>query len=351
MPAMNGLQFAEQVREFSDLPIIIYTAHGSEEIAEKAYKTGINGYIRKELEPAHFQVVVNRVKNLVSQYRAEKALKQRTQELDVLVTNSLDAILQINLREDTVKGNPAFYKILGYSPEEIDSMGKGFLSLVHEDDLKHHLRELEFLRDLTADRYFTTSRWRRKDGEYVTLESSVCALTEDDELVGVNVIARDVSEKRQIFQELRNSEWRLRERNKELNLIYKVKEILDKLFPPEETFNEVVELIPEGWQYPEDTIVWIIVDSVKCTTHNFRRTPWKQTADIIANGRQRGMLEVFYAENKAVFDEGPFLKEERKLLNFISFLIGDYLEKLDYKQLIADPQGLVLEEVENIPEL
>jgi len=57
-------------------------------------------------------------------------------------------------------------------------------------------------------------------------------------------------------------------------------------------------------------------------TGRFKETIWKQGAAIILNGNRIGSLEVFYLEEKPETDEGPFLKEERNLINIIVERLG-----------------------------
>ena len=72
MPNMDGITLAKKIREFSDIPIIIYTGRGSEEVASKAFSTGINDYVRKEGDPSHYQVLIKRIMNVVAVYQTRK---------------------------------------------------------------------------------------------------------------------------------------------------------------------------------------------------------------------------------------------------------------------------------------
>ena len=72
MPSMDGITLAKEIREISDIPIIIYTGKGSEEVASKAFSVGINDYVRKEGDPSHYQVLINRIMNVVAVYQTRK---------------------------------------------------------------------------------------------------------------------------------------------------------------------------------------------------------------------------------------------------------------------------------------
>lgn len=79
MPLMDGIQLSLALREKIDTPIIIYTGHGSEEIAEAAFSAGVDDYVRKEINPSHYQVLANRVKQAVEKYRTEQELLKSLQ--------------------------------------------------------------------------------------------------------------------------------------------------------------------------------------------------------------------------------------------------------------------------------
>jgi len=92
MPQMDGIELARRVREFSPVPFIIYTGHGSEEVAEMAFSVGVDDYLRKEHGPAHYQVLVNRIRTAVQRDRAEKSLMESEERFRRLFEEALDAI-------------------------------------------------------------------------------------------------------------------------------------------------------------------------------------------------------------------------------------------------------------------
>jgi len=62
MDAMDGIALTHRVRESSDIPIIIYTGHGSEEVEEIARAAGADGYVKKELDPCHYRSLYEQIK-------------------------------------------------------------------------------------------------------------------------------------------------------------------------------------------------------------------------------------------------------------------------------------------------
>lgn len=120
----------------------------------------------------------------------------------------------------------------------------------------------------------------------------------------------------------------LKERVKELTCLYGIARIAEQLeVPLDEMLKSIVALLPQAWQYPEITHSRIILDENSYTTSGFQQTQYTQNADILANGTLRGHVEIVYGENRPERDEGPFLKEERKLIDAIAREIGRIVER------------------------
>jgi signal transduction histidine kinase len=88
----------------------------------------------------------------------------------------------------------------------------------------------------------------------------------------------------------------------------------------------VVNLIPPAWQYPEITCSQITLGDKAFKTRDFRESIWKQSSKIKVSGEHAGMLEVCYSEEKPEREEGPFLAEERLLINAIAGRLGRIIE-------------------------
>ena len=120
----------------------------------------------------------------------------------------------------------------------------------------------------------------------------------------------------------------LRERVKELNCLYEISNLIDT---PGITFSEILhgmlETIPSGWQYPEITCARIILKGQEYRTPNFKESRWRQSCRIVVHDEDIGRLEICYLEEKPDCEEGPFLAEERLLLNAIAGRIGAIIER------------------------
>lgn len=120
----------------------------------------------------------------------------------------------------------------------------------------------------------------------------------------------------------------LGERVKELNCFYNLSKLVERPNTAlEEIFRETANLIPQSWQYPDIACGRIIVDGQEFKTGNFEKTRWKQSSDIKVHGKVKGSIEVYYLEEMPELDEGPFLQEERFLINAISERLGRVIER------------------------
>ncbi len=118
----------------------------------------------------------------------------------------------------------------------------------------------------------------------------------------------------------------LRERAKELHCLYEVEKALsadgDK---PCDVLGEVVKVIGPGWKYPEVCESRIRFDDETYTTPGFQETPWCLAAPIAVQGETVGDLTVCYLESRPTEDEGPFLKEEVRLIQSLADRLGHWV--------------------------
>jgi PAS domain S-box-containing protein len=146
---------------------------------------------------------------------------------------------------------------------------------------------------------------------------------------GNELLQQEIDRRNQAENELRKKNNDLIERIKELNCLYgisKLAEWPDLSF--EEIFQSVVELIPPAWQHSEITCARIFLGDPEFRTENFRETAWKQKSAIIVFGERIGSLEVCYLEERPEGDDGPFLKEEKSLINAIAERLGRIAERM-----------------------
>jgi len=143
----------------------------------------------------------------------------------------------------------------------------------------------------------------------------------------------------------------LRERIKELNCLYGISKLVENFgISNRDIILGIVDIIPASWQYPDITCSRITIDYQEFRTKKFRETRWNQECDIFVNGARCGSIEVFYMEEMPEYDEGPFLKEERNLLNAIAEHLGRIIERKKVDEQIMKMQKELEKKVNTLHE-
>jgi len=120
----------------------------------------------------------------------------------------------------------------------------------------------------------------------------------------------------------------LRERVKELTGLYNLAQLSEQ---PEISLDELLQriaaLLPPAWQYPEIAVGRIVLDGRSYSSASDPGGDLCQRAPIVVGGLERGLVEVIYREERPELDEGPFLKEERSLLDAIAREVAVIIER------------------------
>ena len=120
----------------------------------------------------------------------------------------------------------------------------------------------------------------------------------------------------------------LRERIKELTCLYGIAQLAERPgVRLGQILQEIAECLPPAWQYPEIAAARIVFDDDCYETADFQKCVQKQTADLVVKGQPRGSVEVGYTREKPELDEGPFLKEERSLIDTVARQIALLVER------------------------
>jgi CheY-like chemotaxis protein len=119
IPGSDGIEFLREVRDAGlSLPFVLFTGRGNEEVAAEAISAGISEYLQKESGTDQYEVLANRIRNLVSKHRTERELAETRSLYKRLVEGNLVGIyvMQDGAFEYV---NPAFAEIFGYEQHEL----------------------------------------------------------------------------------------------------------------------------------------------------------------------------------------------------------------------------------------
>jgi len=191
MPGTTGIEFLEQVRErYPDLPFVLYTGKGSEEVASDAISAGVTDYLQKDSGTDHYAVLANRVSNAVDQARSRRAAERTKIQLSAIVENITEAIVIIDGTNTVRFANPAVESVFGYSPSEI--VGESLTRLMpqryreaHEAAVDRYLRSGE----RTMDWQSVELAGKRRDGGELPISVSFSEFEQDGEPRFIGVIS------------------------------------------------------------------------------------------------------------------------------------------------------------------
>jgi PAS domain S-box-containing protein len=159
---------------------------------------------------------------------------------------------------------------------------------------------------------------------------------------------KEVEERRKVEKDLQKSMNALAERVKELNCLFEISRLVERhRLAFAEILQGIVEIIPPACQYPEITCARICIDGQEFKTDNFNKTPWMLSQSIFVSEESAGQIDVCYLTEMPQIDEGPFLNEERDLINTIAERIGRIAERRQTQAALTESEKRFRDLVEN----
>jgi PAS domain S-box-containing protein len=213
MPGMNGIELLDAVRDtHPDLPFILFTGKGSEEVASDAISKGVTDYLQKETGTDQYAVLANRIENAVDGYRTERELERRVDQLReserrfrTLVSNLPGMVY----RCENERGWPMSFvsdgavELTGYQPEALTSDAVNW----EQDVLVERERDAlwETVQAAVDDRepFQVEYELRTSDGERKWVWERGRGVYDGDELVALEGVITDVTDERGLREELR----------------------------------------------------------------------------------------------------------------------------------------------------
>ena len=128
--------------------------------------------------------------------------------------------------------------------------------------------------------------------------------------------------------------FKLKERIKELECLYAIAKINIKNTqqPINVSLEEAVHIIKKAWQYPDITEACILLDHHCISTKLFKDGIHFQESPLMINDIQRGAVKICYTKKMPPESEGPFLEEERSLINTLSQELSGFIERYENRE-------------------
>jgi PAS domain S-box-containing protein len=198
LPDSEGFNtFSKAHAQARQVPIIVLTGLDDEALAirmisEVAQDYLIKGYLDSGM-------LLRSIRHAIERKRVEEALRQSEERYRSLVETARDIIFTFSQDGTITSLNPIFETITGWTSTEW--LSKPFSSIVHPDDLSFVLEFLQHTLQGHTPPIFEL-RVLSKSGEYLIAEFTATPQIQDEKVVGILGIARDITKQKKMEEEL-----------------------------------------------------------------------------------------------------------------------------------------------------
>jgi PAS domain S-box-containing protein len=260
-----------------------------------------------------------------------------------LIDAAPDAILVIDSGGRVVKMNDEAERMFGYDREAL--VGCDVEVIIPERFRSaHHSKRSRYGTAPTTKTISGELAGRRADGTEFPVEIRISPLDTQGTRSIVGIV-RDITERQRLQQVQQTLVHDLGERVKELTALHVTGRLLNEPGTARDVLARMVTTLPVAWQYPDITEARITVGDIDIRTDRFEPTRWLQRAVFRTSDGQTGAIEVIYREDRPAAVEGPFLTEERNLIESLAGMLHAYFERLHAEE---DRLSLARAEVERV---
>ncbi|MDS0219975.1 PAS domain S-box protein [Haloarcula sp. S1AR25-5A] len=223
MPEMNGIELLDAIRETDpDLPFILFTGKGSEEVASEAISMGVTDYLQKSFGVEVYELLANRIENAVSEYRAKRQAAESERRVRELTEATNDILWEFTADlSEVLVINSAYEDIWGRSVADLRENPYDFLNGIHPEDRELMKDAMQCL--MTGESADVECRVNAEEGyrRWVWIQGEPIT-NSDGETVRVAGFARDITERRNREHELEATKNQLTEHNQTLRELYEI---------------------------------------------------------------------------------------------------------------------------------
>jgi two-component system cell cycle sensor histidine kinase/response regulator CckA len=208
LPSLTGMQALQMTRALdAEIPFILVSGTVEEEIAVEAMRQGAHDYIMKSnlvrLGPA-LRRELHEAGVRRERAAAIEAIKASEKRFRALIENGSDVIGIMSADGITRFTSPSSERVLGYRPEEL--LGTSPFERLHPDDVERLLTVFKEGVAQPGSLRRVEYRYRHKSGRWLWIESVAQNLLHEDEIRGVVVMSRDITERKLLQEQLADAE-------------------------------------------------------------------------------------------------------------------------------------------------
>ncbi len=274
LPQFDGLTAVKLALQYAPLtPIIIWTSSVSEDIVVECIKAGASNYVLKEnikrLGPAIFRGLKEN-QSLVEKDVAHEMLRLNEKRFHALVAHNTDLLVVIGSDGRFLFVSESIFKIMGYAPAEV--LGRNIFQYIHPSDaplIGQFFKAAENVPETGAEVF--TVRYLSKNNSWQYMEVACTNLLNNHSVKGIVLNMRDVTERVQIENRLRESEERFRQLADNIEEAFWIYDLHEKRYnyispafekiwmvPAKEFFNDpdrfIHSIVPEDRPQIQDVI-------------------------------------------------------------------------------------------------
>ncbi len=270
---------------------------------------------------------------------ADDALQDSEERFRATFEQAPVGITHVGLDGRFLMANGKFCSIIGYSREDL--IGRKFQDVTCVYDVDSEVEYRDKLMTGRISSYTIEKRDIRRDGTPVWVNQTVSLVRgPSGEPKYLIFILEDIGDRKRAESERKKLLHDLGERIKELTAMYRAMEVIQQQKPAPDLLQEIVEGLPYAWQYPEATAARIVFEGREYKTPGFVKTAWSQQAPFRTHDALEGFVEVVYLEERPEEAEGPFLAEERKLIDSLAQLLRSFLNHKLAEEALRESEKL-----------
>lgn len=274
----------------------------------------------------------------------QKARFERDQQRQLLeaIINQTEAIIYVKDQQGRLKlVNTSYLNLFGMRRSDVigkterELHGESIADHVHAHDKQVFAtgRSHEFTEKIPVNgsvRYYHTIKYLLKG--VPGYENCLCG------------ISTDITEQEQTLKDLQ-------ERVKEQTCLFNISSLAEKDLKIHDLLSQAVHYLPGGWQYPDITEAAITYHEKTYTTDGYDKGGDPLVSKTALRNGHELEIRVIYTEARPSRDEGPFLEEERRLIESVTDTLSSQIERILAQSKLEESEERWRKLVQNDPDL
>jgi len=296
MPEMDGITFLKTVRNsYGNIPFILFTGRGREEVVIEAINSGVDFYIQKGGDPKpQFAELAHKIRHAVQRHKAEQDLARKEANLEAILANTDDIIASYD---------PEMH-LLAYNRACIEVYRKFFGA-----ELRPGICAVDLWPESTRDKWVTLKNrvmtgetfsfefsLPGPDGKESFFESFYNPIRDNGSVVGFSTFTRNITERKHMEDEIRAAYERITASEEELRQQYdELKKDAELIRESEARFHDLAEMLPQ-----------MVYESDAMGRYTYINRMGKQMSQLTDEDIQKG----FYIKDHIFPEDLPILARE-----------------------------------------